>query len=105
MNPTGKNTEEKPFVQMSPENRKYGSMVANATNLVAESLPLLFDETSSTNNAWNIKSVPTVAYIDPHKQIAYHGRALWADVATAVEAADGLPQGTVRFSVKGTKAG
>ena len=49
MNPTGKNVDEKPFVQMSPENRKYGSMVANATNLVAQALPLLFDE----NGNWN----------------------------------------------------
>lgn len=68
-------------------------------------VPLLFDETSATKVAWNIQSVPTVAYIDPHKQIAYHGKALWANLATAIGAASGLPPGTVRFTVKGTKYG
>ena len=47
--PTGKNVNVKPFVQMSPENRKYGSMVANATALVSQALPLMFD----TNGDWN----------------------------------------------------
>jgi len=68
-------------------------------------VPLLFDDTSHTKDAWNIQSVPTAVYIDPDKQIAYYGKALWSDVATAVETAAGLPPGTVRFTVKGTKYG
>lgn len=47
---TGKNIETKPFSAMSPENKKYGSMVSNATTLVANSLPLMFDQ--DTGN-WN----------------------------------------------------
>lgn len=42
--PTGKNVESKPISAMTSENRKYGAMVANATSLVAQSLPILFDK-------------------------------------------------------------
>ena len=46
--PTGKNKDTKPLAAMSAENKKYAPMLANSTNLVAESLPNLFD--SETGN-------------------------------------------------------
>ena len=41
---TGKNIETKPFSAMPEPNRKYGSMVANTTAIIAQALPVLFDE-------------------------------------------------------------
>ena len=68
-------------------------------------VPLLYDETPGTKEAWNIQSVPTVAYLAPDKQIAYYGKALWADVARAVEEVRGMPPGTIRFTARGTRYG
>jgi len=68
-------------------------------------VPLLYDATAGTKDAWNIQSVPTVAYIDPDKKVAYYGRAVWADVAPAIESAAGLKPGSIRFTAKGTKYG
>ena len=68
-------------------------------------VPMLYDETSMTKDAWNVQSVPTVAYVTPDKQVGYYGAALWSDVAAAIEAAGALKPGTIRFTAKGTKYG
>ena len=68
-------------------------------------VPLLYDATSGTKEAWNVQSVPTVAYISPGKQVAYYGKALWSDVAKAIETARGMKAGTIRFTTRGTRFG
>jgi hypothetical protein len=40
--PTGKNMNTKPFVEMSPETRKYAGMVGNISSNVAQALPHMF---------------------------------------------------------------
>lgn len=68
-------------------------------------LPVLYDETSATQQKWQVTSVPTVLLLDAAGQIAYRGPAVWKDVAAA---ADGLlkqPCGTITFPVGGTSMG
>ena len=67
--------------------------------------PLLYDATPATKNNWNIQSVPTVVYVAADKTLAYNGKAVWAELAVAVEQALELEPGSVRFTAKGTRYG
>jgi hypothetical protein len=66
---------------------------------------LLYDPTDKTKEAWHVNSVPRVVYVDPDKAIAYDGKALWGDLAAAIQKARGMPPGTIRFAAKGTRFG
>jgi len=66
---------------------------------------LLYDVTTRTAQYWDVSSVPTVVFVDPGGQIGYKGKAVWAEVAAAIEKTNGLAKGTVRFTAKGTKYG
>jgi hypothetical protein len=68
-------------------------------------VPILFDVTTGTKLKWAVTSVPTVVLLMPDGQIAYNGKAVWADLAAAAEPALKLRTGTLGFSVKGTRYG
>jgi len=67
--------------------------------------PVLYDATKDTQLTWGVDSVPTVLLVDSAGQVAYRGKAVWADVASAAEKTLGLRAGTLGFSVKGTSFG
>ncbi len=66
---------------------------------------VIYDETSKTNDYWNVYSVPRVIFISPAKEIGYNGNALWADVAGGIEKVKGFKPGTINFKAKGTGFG
>ena len=68
-------------------------------------VPILFDVTTDTKLTWALTSVPTVVLMMPDGQIAYNGKAIWADLAAAAEPALKLKTGSLGFSVKGTRYG
>jgi len=68
-------------------------------------VPILFDVTTDTKLKWAVTSVPTVVLLLPDGQIAYNGKAVWAELAAAAEPALKLKAGTLGFSVKGTRYG
>jgi len=67
--------------------------------------PVLYDETRATQKAWQVNSVPTVLLFDAAGSVAYRGKAVWADVAKAAEAALKLPAGSLNLGAKGTEFG
>lgn len=67
--------------------------------------PVVYDVTSATRKSWGAHSVPIVVLIKPDQTLAYHGKAVWADVGAAVEKAAGLAAGSVQFTAKGTRFG
>ena len=67
--------------------------------------PVIYDATNATMTRWNIKTVPTIVYIGPDKNIAYNGTAVWANVGSAIEKARQMPPGTIKFTASGTSYG
>jgi thioredoxin-related protein len=68
-------------------------------------LPVLYDATTATQNAWNVTSVPTVVLADAAGNFLYRGKAMWRDLAAAGEKGLKLEAGTLKFGVGGTGYG
>jgi peroxiredoxin len=68
-------------------------------------LPVVHDGTVATQKAWQVYAVPTVVLFDAKGEVAYRGKAAWADLAKAAENALKLPPGSIKFDVKGTEFG
>lgn len=66
---------------------------------------VVYDTTIKTLDAWNVQSVPTVAYVTPDGKIGYFGPATWPAMATAIEKSLGLAAGTIKFTSQGTGGG
>lgn len=69
------------------------------------SATLVYDVATVVKDNWNVHSVPRVIFIGPDRKIVYNGKALWNEVATAIQDARGYRPGTIRFTAKGTKFG
>ena len=54
---------------------------------------------------WEFEQIPSVYYFAPNGGLAYKGNAVWAQLASAANQVLRLPDGTIRFSAKGTKFG
>lgn len=67
--------------------------------------PVLYDITDVTKKRWKIESVPTVVLMGTDGKQAYRGGAVWKDLASEVESALGLEQGSVKFDAEGTEFG
>ena len=63
---------------------------------------VVYDVTTGTKNVWGVESVPTVVLVDAAGQLAYNGPAIWGDMGKAAEKSLHLPEGTIKFGVKGT---
>lgn len=64
-------------------------------------LPVLYDTGDDTRSNWQIKSVPTVAYITREGKIAYQGIAHWEKVSSAINRVLN-PDKSLSFDIKGT---
>ena len=67
--------------------------------------PVVFDTTDATKDRWKITSVPTVVLVGPDGNQTYRAGAVWKNLASAVETAQGLSPGTVVFKSAGTEFG
>lgn len=68
-------------------------------------LPVMYDESQTTTQRWNIESVPTVFLITTEGEMGYRGPALWEDLGRAAEGMLGLPTGSIQFPKQGTGFG
>jgi hypothetical protein len=68
-------------------------------------MPVIYDTGRATQTAWAVTSVPTVILMDSGGTITYRGKAVWADVGAAAEKSLQLPNGSLKFTVKGTGFG
>jgi len=68
-------------------------------------LPVVYDTTTVTQKNWQVTSVPTVFLFDSSGKVAYRGKAMWADLASATEGLFKLPAGTIKFAARGTEYG
>ena len=66
---------------------------------------IVFDTTTATRLAWGIQSVPTVVYLDSAGNVVYNGKAVWKDLAAAIENTLKLPANTIQFKAAGTGYG
>jgi thioredoxin-related protein len=67
--------------------------------------PVLYDVTTATLENWKVDSVPTVCFLDTEGKVSYRGKAVWSDLAAAVEKVLELPAGSVKFGREGTEFG
>ncbi|MGB2822242.1 MAG: hypothetical protein WBF17_14755 [Phycisphaerae bacterium] len=106
---------EIPNVSRTLSGRKINSVVINLDDAQAAvkafyanlntGTPVLYDASPDTRGYWNIRAVPTAVYIDPDKKIAYNGKAVWGDLALAIERARKLAPGSIQFTAQGTRFG
>ena len=68
-------------------------------------VPVLYDVTTKTKDRWEVRSVPTLVFIDKGETLAYKGKALWGKLAVPVENKLGLGPGSLQFGVTGTGFG
>lgn len=66
---------------------------------------LLYDAGGRTQHSWGVSSVPMVVFFDADGTIRYNGKAVWGELAVAVNDTLGLPDGEVNFQAKGTEYG
>jgi hypothetical protein len=67
--------------------------------------PVLYDVSTATLENWKVESVPTVFFLTTEGQASYHGKAVWSDLAAAVEKTLALPAGSIQFKSAGTEFG
>lgn len=67
--------------------------------------PVLYDVTTATQEQWKVDSVPTVVLFGADGTVGYRGKALWRNLAEAVEGLLKLEAGTIDFGVQGTEYG
>ena len=67
--------------------------------------PVVYDETTATQQAWKVKKIPTVVLFDAGGSLAYRGGAVWNDVIGAGEQILKLPPGSIKIDVHGTGFG
>jgi hypothetical protein len=68
-------------------------------------VPVVYDTTGATQDAWQVDYVPTVMLFDVEGRMIFRGRAIWADVAAVAQAAFGSADKPVNINVKGTGFG
>ncbi len=49
--------------------------------------------------------MPIAIYITAGQKVAYRGEAMWANLAAAIEKANNLAAGTIKFTAAGTGFG
>lgn len=106
---------EMPQISAVLEKRDIRTVVINIENTADEvakfyqehytGATVVFDTTTKTRLAWGIQSVPTVVYIDNAGNVVYNGKAVWKDLAAAIETALKLPANTIQFKPAGTGYG
>jgi len=67
--------------------------------------PVLYDTTDAAQKAWLVEYVPTVILLDPDGNIHYRGKAVWSELAAAVESVQKSGPGSVQFKPSGTGFG
>lgn len=72
-----------------------GESEAAVKKTYAPDAPVVYDTGRTTQNCWNVKSVPTIVLMDSAGSVAYQGAAAWAGVATATEKMLNLTAGSV----------
>lgn len=106
---------EMPIIAKTLAKLKISSVLVNIgdpADVVAESYqtrktgtPVIYDISEGTQLKWNIESVPTVVLVTTDDAIVYNGPAVWADLASAATKMLSLPDGAIKFPVKGTAYG
>jgi hypothetical protein len=72
-----------------------GEPEAAVKSTYAPNVPVVYDTGKTTQERWNVHSVPTVVLLDSAGSVAYEGTAAWTGVAAATEKMLNLTAGSV----------